>query len=176
MHPTLRLAAARGAVPPTGPGFDVVLLLHVGCVLVGLVTVVVSGISAARLAAALPGGPPDEALLRYYAPGVNWAGRALHAVPVLGFALVAQSHGAFGLGQAWVQWGLAVWVLIAGAAEGLLWPAERRIQTLLAAPGGPGAPGTDLVAVRRLCRRTAGVSVALVGAIVLGVILMVAQP
>ena len=189
--------------PPTGPGYDVVLLLHVACVLTALVTVVVSGISAARLAAVPPDGRPGDALLRYYAPGVNWAGRAIYGVPVFGFALLAMSHGAFDLGDRWVLGGLLVWVLVAVGAEGILWPTEQRIRSLLVLPGQgapppgtPGGPGTAgggavgaarpqgivtltdevLAEVRRLCRRAARSSAALVTAIVVGSVLMVVQP
>ncbi|HUZ11117.1 MAG TPA: hypothetical protein VMU76_13210 [Acidimicrobiales bacterium] len=177
LHPIARPPAAL-----TGPGYDVVLLLHLACVLIGLLTVVVSGVSAARLAAVPPGSRPGEALLRYYAPGTNWAGRAIYGVPVFGLALLAQSEGAFGLGQGWVLGGLLVWVLVAAAAEGLLWPTERRIRSLLAAPGaGPPAraatvTGTAPGEIHRLCRRATGVSAALVVALVVGSVLMVVQP
>ena len=186
--------------PPTGPGYDVVLLLHVACVLTALVTVVVSGISAARLAAVPPDGRPGDALLRYYAPGVNWAGRAIYGVPVFGFALLAMSRGAFDLGDRWVLGGLLVWALVAVGAEGILWPTEQRIRSLLVLPGqGAPPPGTPVPAgegvvgaalpqgivtltdevlaeVRRLCRRAARSSAVLVAAIVVGSVLMVVQP
>ncbi len=49
----LSFAATRTPAIPTGPAFDIVLLAHVSCVVIGLLTVVVSGTQASRLLAAL---------------------------------------------------------------------------------------------------------------------------
>ena len=76
------------------------------------------------------------AVVRYYRPGVNWVGRVLFLVPVLGVALIAMSGGQWGYADGWVSTGLAVWVVVAMVAEGVLWPAERRLQQVVAAPGG----------------------------------------
>ena len=114
---------------PQGPAFDIVLLLHVGCVVAGLATVVTSAATAARLrrllrvVRSLP-----EAVVRYFRPGVNWGGRLLYGIPIFGFALLAMSHGAYALSDGWVASGLAVFVVVVVLAEGVLWPAERRIQ------------------------------------------------
>ena len=117
---------------PTGPLFDVVLLFHVVCVVVGLVTVVVSGAEAGRCLAS-PDEPP-AGVRRYFSGGTNWAGRVLYGVPAFGVALLLLSHGAYQLSDTWVGTGLALWAIGAVAAEGLLWPAERRIALLLGAP------------------------------------------
>ena len=74
------------------------------------------------------GGPLPDALVRYYRPGVNWVGRVLFLVPVLGVALVAMSGGEWGRSDAWVTIGLAAVGGVAVAAEAVLWPAERRLQ------------------------------------------------
>jgi hypothetical protein len=173
------LGAAAGRL---GAGFDLVLILHVACVVVGLATVVVSGIVAGRLAAALPAPPPAQ-VLRYYAPGINWAGRVLIGVPVFGFILLAMSHGAYGLNDGWVTQGLVLWVVVAGMTEGLLWPAERQLQMLLRGSGPEparnpnGAPVTSAeAAIRRACRTIRWVTAGSVVLMVLATVLMVAQP
>lgn len=153
---------------PTGAAFDLVLLLHVAAVLVGLGTVAVSGAMARRLAAA-DGEAPPPAVAAYYAPGVNWAGRVLHAVPVLGVALLAMSRGAYGLSDTWVEWGIGLWVAAALGAEGVLWPAERRVQSLLSAAG-------EAQELRRECRTLIWAAAALAAVLVAAVIVMVAQP
>ena len=72
----------------TGAAFDVVLLLHVACVVVGLVTAITAAATAARLRRLLRAAAPlPEALRRYFRPGVNWAGRTIYGIPVFGFAL-----------------------------------------------------------------------------------------
>ncbi len=159
--------SAAATPVPSGPAFDLVLLAHVACAAVGLAAVVAAAVAAAALARVPPGTGPPPALHRYYRPGVNWPGRVLVGVPVFGVALLAMSHGAFGLGQGWVLAGLGLWLVATWVAEAVLWPAERRLQARVAA-GGAG-PSPDGRAVVR-----AGVAVAAV--LVLAGVLMVVQP
>jgi hypothetical protein len=162
---------------PDGPAFDVVLLLHVGCVLSGLVTTTTAAATAARLRRLVrASGPLPEPLRRYFRPGVNWAGRTAYGIPVFGFALLAMSQGAYALGDGWVLAGLALFVAFALLAEGALWPAERRLQAALATVGpaagrfeAPDSCGGDATSMAR----AAGVALVLLLA---GVVIMIAQP
>jgi hypothetical protein len=102
--------------------------------------------------------------------------------------------------------GLAIWIVIALAAEGLVWPAERRIQLLLATraasagstehrTGRPSAavgvfgngtpatmagdglePGLVDEQIRSACRTIIWLAPVLVVAMVSATVLMVAQP
>jgi hypothetical protein len=131
---------------PQGPAFDIVLLLHVGCVVAGLATVVTSAATAARLRRLLRVGRSlPEAVVRYFRPGVNWGGRLLYGIPIFGFALLAMSHGAYALSDGWVVSGLAVFVVVVVLAEGVLWPAERRIQASVSS-GSASAASSDAAA------------------------------
>jgi hypothetical protein len=161
--------------PPNGPAFDVVLLLHVACVVAGLATTLASTAIAARLRRLLAAATPlPEAVARYFRPGVNWAGRSIWGIPVFGFALLALSHGAYGLQYGWVMAGLAIFVVVAAGAEAVLWPAERRLQVLLAPVGaGAVAPGEP---VQREARVMALSSAVILVLLVAGSVLMVAQP
>jgi uncharacterized membrane protein len=160
---------------PQGPAYDVVLLLHVACVVVGLATVVASAATATRLGKVLEARAPlPDAVVRYFRPGANWAGRALYGIPVFGFALLAMSHGAFGLGDGWVTAGLAIFVLVVLLAEGALWPAERRLQASLVPYGAGGTPLEPTVR-RDLRTMTRSATAALV-LLIAGSVLMVAQP
>ena len=128
---------------PTGAAFDLVLLLHAGSAVVGLVTTVTAATTGNRLRRVLSSSVAvPEAVRRYFRPGFNWAGRVVYAVPVLGFALLAMSHGAYTLRDAWVVAGLALFAGVVLLCEGVAWPAERRLQTALAAAGNErgGAP------------------------------------
>jgi hypothetical protein len=182
---------------PQGPAFDIVLLLHVGCVVVGLATVVTSAATAARLRRLLRVGRSlPEAVVRYFRPGVNWGGRLLYGIPIFGFALLAMSHGAYALSDGWVSSGLAVFVVVVVLAEGVLWPAERRIQasvssgsatatsdtssTSESAPGDGSAaepdargPSTPVLRDTQLIVWSAAVALVL---LLVGTVLMVAQP
>ncbi|HXQ19390.1 MAG TPA: hypothetical protein VN781_07145 [Acidimicrobiales bacterium] len=166
--------ALAGGVPPghrLGPGFDLLLVAHVACVIVGLGAIAVSGVQAVRVRRVAHGTPVPPALLRYFGPGPNWVGRTLFGVPIFGFALLGASGGSFRLGDDWVVLGLVLWGVAALCAEGLLWPAERRVQRALAEPAGPAAPDW-----RRAAGRIGAVSGLLVAVLLTATVLMVAQP
>jgi hypothetical protein len=165
------LRDAQAHHTPLGAGFDLLLLAHVACVIVGLGAIVVSGIQSLRLLALPADSPVPPTLLRYFAPGVNWVGRTLYGVPVFGFALLAASGGAFGLGDEWVVLGLTLWAVAAGCADGLLWPSERRIQAALA-----GSEAAEPATLRSAARTIAAVAALLVVLLITATVLMVAQP
>jgi hypothetical protein len=160
---------------PDGPAFDVVLVLHVGCVVAGLATTVAGTASAARLRTLLRTATPlPDTLRRYFRPGVNWAGRSIYGIPIFGFVLLALSQGAYGLGDGWVVGGLALLVGVVLLAEGTLWPAERRLQVSLVAVSGGGAPAEE--SVRRDATTMVWSAVVILLLLVAGSALMVAQP
>ncbi len=152
------MAVSHGS-EPTGPAFDIVLLLHIGCVLIAIVTVVISAAQAGRLRGlglADPSrdpdlwaeSPPPAELLRYYRPGPNYAGRVIWGVPVFGFILLGLSHDYYRFGEAWILIGLAIFIVVALLGEVFLWPTERRLQrlvdvTVTEAAGAAGAAGSD---------------------------------
>jgi hypothetical protein len=176
-RPADGLALAAGAVHhrPTGAAFDVVLLLHVACVVVGIGSVVVGGLQARRLQRAGAGPVPAD-LRGYFAPGPNWAGRVLYGVPIFGFVLLGMSDGFFELADGWILYGFVLWILAIAVAEGVLWPTERRIRTAVAA-ARPDGPDDELAsAVGDECRQVVWLSAGLVVVLVLATVLMVAQP
>ena len=162
---------------PDGAAFDIVLLLHVGCAVVGLVTTAAAAATATRLRRRLRASTPlPEPLRRYFRPGVNWAGRTIYGIPVFGFALLAMSQGAYALGDGWVLAGLVLFAAVALLAEGVLWPAERRLQAAVAVAGPSPAPLPGSGSVERdatLMVRSAGVALLL---LIAGMVVMVAQP
>ncbi len=160
---------------PNGPAFDVVLIAHVLCVVVSLVTLVASAVTASRLRTVLDGGAAlPETLERYFRPGVNWAGRSLYGIPVFGFLLLALSHGAYALHDGWVLSGLCIFVVMVLLAEGVLWPAERGLQVSVV-PLRHGGVAVD-EEVRRDARAMVLSATAALVLLVLGSVLMVAQP
>jgi uncharacterized membrane protein len=162
---------------PDGVAFDIVLLLHVGCVVVGLVTTATAAATASRLRRLVASSlPPPEPLRRYFRPGVNWAGRTVYGIPVFGFALVAMSQGAYALGQGWVLGGLAIFAALAFVGEGALWPAEQRLQVALSrADNDGGGEGTE-EALERDATVLSRAAVAALALLVAGTVLMIAQP
>jgi hypothetical protein len=161
LHPSvLAVVQARHA------GYDIVLLAHVLSALVGFGAVVVAGAFAIVLSRS---GPDSEAVRRYYRPGVNWAGRVLFLVPILGVALVLMSHGQWSFSDGWIMGGLALWAVAAVGAEISLWPAERQLQQAV-------SDRVPAEAVRSRCRGV--VAMAALGFVILvtASVVMVAKP
>lgn len=157
---------------PTDAGYSVLLLVHVGAAIVGFGAMVVTGAQARRARR----GPDDAAadgVRRYFRPGVNWAARALYLVPVFGFALLADSHGAFAAGDGFVVSGLFLWLVAVLVAEMVVWPGERRIQQVVSDHWGDRNTAGDF---DRECRRVAIASVVLSGVFVLAFVIMIAKP
>lgn len=169
---TVRLVPATVRAVPQGPGYSVLLVLHVAAAFVGFGALGTTGVQAAR-ARRGPGQPGAESLRRYFRPGVNWVGRALYAVPVLGFALVADSNGAVGVGDSWVVTGLVLWLVATLVAETVVWPGERRIQVLVTERwSDPGA--SELLDSE--CRRVAVFCGLLTAVLLAAVVIMVGKP
>jgi hypothetical protein len=118
------------ASAPTGAAFDIVLLLHIVFVVVGFASLFATGTQAWR-ARRGPDTPGSDSVARYLSPGVNWPGRALYGVLVLGFVLVAMSRGSYDLKDAFVQLGLVLWIACVALAELVVWPAERVLQRVV---------------------------------------------
>jgi hypothetical protein len=159
-----------------GPAYDVVLLAHVLSALIGFGAVVVAGGYALAL---LRSGPDNGAVRRYYRPGVNWAGRILFLVPVLGVALIAQSHGHWAYSDGWIGLGLVLWAFAALVAEMALWPAERQLQTVVTDSSSPTPPPTPPVSdgeLRSLCLRVMLLAALLLVVAVTAAVVMVAKP
>jgi len=153
-----------------GAGYEVVVLAHVLSAVIGFGAVGVAGAYALVLGRR---GPTPEAVVRYYRPGVNWAGRVLFAVPVLGFVLIGMSHstqGGYAFSDGWVMVGLSLWAVAALAAEMVLWPTERGLQQLVAKGEWEDS------AHRSLTRRVAWLSGALLVIFVASMVVMVAKP
>ncbi|HEV3263925.1 MAG TPA: DUF2269 family protein [Acidimicrobiales bacterium] len=168
-HP--RSVAALVAVSVNrGAGYEVVVLAHVLSAVIGFGAVGVAGAYALVLGRR---GPNSESVTRYYRPGVNWAGRVLFVVPVLGFVLIGMSHrtpGGYGFSDGWVMVGLLLWAVAALAAEMVLWPTERGLQQLVAAGEWEDS------AHRSLTRRMAWTSGALLVIFLASMVVMVAKP
>jgi uncharacterized membrane protein len=157
---------------PEGPGYSVLLVLHVAAAVIGFGALATTGLVAARARRGPVGGGADG-VRRYFRPGVNWPGRALYGVPVLGFALAADSNDAVMVGDGWVVAGLLLWLAAAVVAEILVWPGERRIQALVTERWDDDAARPEL---ERTCLVVAAASASLAGVFVAAVVVMVAKP
>jgi hypothetical protein len=174
-------AATVASVNQNSAAYDLVLLAHVLAAAAALVAVAVAGGFAMALRGALRrGGPVPEVLVRYYRPGVNWAGRVLFAVPVLGAVLIAMSGGEWSWSDTWVSLGTAAWAAVAVVAEAVLWPHERRLQQAVASADGGGVPdggqSESGAAVEARCLRAGLVATGCAVTLVAVAVLMAAKP
>ena len=163
---------AATALAPTGALYSVLLVLHVAAAVVGFGALAMTGVQAGR-ALRGPQQPGAEGVRRYFRPGVNWAGRALYAVPVLGFALVADSARSVDVGDGFVLAGLVLWGVAAAVAEAVVWPAERRIQVVVTTRW---ADATARPALAGDCARVRAWTSLLDVVFVAAVVVMVAKP
>ena len=95
---------------------------------------------------------------------------------MFGFALLAMSQGAYALGQGWVLGGLAIFAAVALVGEGVLWPAERRLQVGLAGPATPAPARLRQSLWSTMPRPWRGPRSTALVLLVAGTVLMVAQP
>lgn len=177
-HEPYAVTVAPSIVPlPSGPAYTVVLICHVAAVLTGMATIVAGAVAAAGLVTARD-GPLRPSVRSYFSPGANWAGRVLYLVPVFGVALLAMSGGAYRLGSTWVLAGIGLWAAGMALAEGVLWPAERRVRRALAveAAGGGNGPPSVLPAAVQAARVVCVSSAAVLGILVAAMVVMVAKP
>ncbi|MGH9297733.1 MAG: hypothetical protein ACRDZP_07140 [Acidimicrobiales bacterium] len=156
------------------PLYDVLLVAHLVTAVVGFGAIGVAGLSAwSGRRSASPVG--EERLLRYFREGPDVAGRLIFLVPVLGLAMLfgGDRHE---ISSLWPWAGLAAFLVAAGLATAIAWPAERRAQKALAAAvsGGGNAERVDdfRAACLKMERAIAGIEVCFV--VALGV--MIAQP
>jgi hypothetical protein len=166
---------------PKGAVYSILLLLHVAAAVIGFGALALTGVQARR-AGRGPAGAGSDGVRRFFRPGINWAARALYAVPVFGFALISSSAGAFSTQDGFVVAGLILWALATVVAEVVVWPGERRIQMVVstgwdatdptAAEPGPDTEGR----FAQDCRRVVLACGLLSAVFVAAAVLMVAQP
>jgi len=159
----------------TGPGYDVLVGLHVLSAIVGFGAVGVSGVYAGRARSA--DDPRGDALLqRYFSPGTNWAERALLVTPVLGVVvLLAGDRPA--ASQAWPWIGLGLWGFATAVATSRCWPAERKIQVWFAQATDPEEGRQSGTAPLRDACRTVQWSASVISVCFAGaVVVMIGQP
>ncbi|MHB8437575.1 MAG: DUF2269 family protein [Acidimicrobiales bacterium] len=157
---------------PTDVVYSLLLLGHVVTAVVGFGALAVTGAQAGR-ARRGPQAPAAGAVRRYFRPGVNWAGRLVYLVPVLGFAVVAASRGSVEPSDSFVLAGLALWLVTLATAEAVVWPAERRIQQIVSGQWPDEAGGPDL---DRDCRAAQSGAIFTSVLFVAAAVLMVGRP
>lgn len=160
----------------SGPAYDLLLVSHVVVALVGFGAIAVAGLAASSSRRS-DNPASDAATLRFFKQGPDWPARTIFLVPMLGLALLFGGDRT-DLHAAWPWIGLCIWVVAAGIASGVCWPAERSAQaTLEELTAAPADELASLVAeFRASCRTmelaTGAISVCFVAAVAV----MIIQP
>lgn len=154
------------------PAYDVLLILHIASAFVGFGSLAVGGYfaSAGRRSA----DPASDArLVRFFRPGVDWPGRLIFLVPLLGLTLLLGGDHP-DIPRVWPWLGLFLWLVAAGVASGVAWPAERRAQQALGAV--LDGDGSGRAAFTAACREMERAATLLSALFVTVVVLMIVQP
>jgi hypothetical protein len=153
------------------------MLAHALCALIGFGAL---GTTGAYAQAVTKSENPytSEALQRFFRPGHNLASAMIGLVPLLGAGLLFAQHGKDAhLLYPWI--GLVLWIAAAGIATGLIWPAEHKLQLLLASRRAisPHAPSVvergELAVLARQCLLGATLTTA---CFLAAFVVMIAQP
>lgn len=163
----------------TGPAsnlYRVVLAAHILLSIGGFGAVLLNGVYAAQ-AKRRPG--PGARAISEANYAVSTIGEALIlTVPVSGVALVWSSAGAWSFSDLWIWASLSLFVVAFAISRGVLMPAHRRINRLLAElDEDPTAdPTPRLAEIHRIGKTSAGAGGALNVLLVVIVVLMIWKP
>jgi hypothetical protein len=158
-------------------GYVSLIIAHALCALIGFGALAATG---AYAQAVRNSRDPfsSETLRRYFRPGHNVASATIVAVPILGGCLLLAQHGEdVHLAYPWI--GLACWGVAATVAATVIWPAERKLQGMLAIsqqePAEPASEQSLGVLDSAASRCLTGASVTTV-CFVVAVVVMLLQP
>jgi hypothetical protein len=161
--------------------YDVVLVLHILCAIVGFGAVYLNGVYGAEIRKRRG----SDAIAIYDANfRVSKIGEYLiYGVFISGFALVGMSDSVVEFSQTWVWLSIALFVIALGLSHGVLLPAERRMGVLLRetasagrTPAGAAGPPPQAAEMARLGKRIGVTGVTLNLFVVVILVLMVWRP
>ncbi len=120
-------------------GYDVLLLLHIGFVLVGLAPLFVHPVLA-RQVAGLDGDGVRSVLDRMTRTGRLVYTPALVVGGFMGFGVAGLSDETFKVSQPWLMTAVWVWIAMMGVHHGMMIPAEKALAR---------GPAADVVKIAR---------------------------
>jgi uncharacterized membrane protein len=171
--------AGSRVAPPPSPGvlaatggshglFDVLVVLHVICAVVGFGSLALSGVYG--FTSRHPAGPEAVEEARRYFRSPGRLELAVLAVPVFGVAALGVQPGGGGLGQLWALLALGIWLTVTIVLIGVIRPAEARLRAVLV------APSPDEVAMATAAGRLGWASVVTDLGFFVALMLMILQP
>lgn len=107
--------------------YKFILLLHILAVVVGIGSQMLNGLYAAK---AKKLGAAAGGTMQVNLEVSHFAEYFIYAIPVLGFALLGMSDGAFEVGQTWIWLSLVLYVLALGISHGVMFPSAKKMQAI----------------------------------------------
>ena len=123
-------------------GYNIFVLLHLVCVIVGYGAVAVDSLATTQQRR-FAGAEAHAVAQAGYGTSAKLATRFLYGVPVFGIVAVALSKGDVSMGEGWVSAGLALWVVSLSVLHAVVIPARRRSLMLLGELAGLRAGGDE---------------------------------
>ncbi|MEX0664001.1 MAG: DUF2269 family protein [Acidimicrobiia bacterium] len=160
--------------------YDIVLVLHILCAIIGFGGVALAGIYDQQSRAR--GGSEGFAIFQANLLVTRVASYFIYAVFLLGILLVLLSDDVIGFGDTWIWLAIVIFVAAVGAVHALLFPRLKRVEGLLAGllsavpPAGAGGPPPQGAELARVGRQVGIISTALNLATLVILILMVTKP
>ena len=163
-----------------GTGFNILVMLHILCVVGGFGAVAYNGLYASLAQRRPAGGTSAVIEVNKLVSGL--AEMLIYAALLFGIGAVsaAGKHSDIKFGDAWVAAAFAVYLVDVGILHGLIRPAQRRYSDVvkrLESPVGPGQDRDTDVATLKTLEKRVGFGWGLFNVLVIGAIyLMVFQP
>jgi uncharacterized membrane protein len=123
--------------------YKLLLVLHIVLVIVGFGGVVLNGVYGAQ--AQKRGGSEGLAITEAnYFVSTKISEICIYLVPLVGFALIGASDGAWTFSQTWVWLSLVLYVIALGITHSMILPSAKRLivlqKELVGAPAAAGPP------------------------------------
>jgi uncharacterized membrane protein len=158
--------------------YNVLLVLHILCAIVGLGSVMLNGLYASQ--AMKRPGPAGRAVSEANFAVSSIGEYFIYAIPVLGILLVLASHDAWKFSQTWIWLSLTLYVIAIGISHSILIPGHKKINALMAemeqGPPPAGGPPPQAVELQAIGKRMAAAGATLNVFVAAFLILMVWKP
>jgi len=158
--------------------YKFLLVVHILSAIVGLGAVMLNGLYAAQ--GQKRPGPPGRAISEANFAVSSIAEKVIYTIPVWGILLVVSSDKAWKFSDTFVWVALLLFVIAMGISHGVLIPAHKKTNTLLAemeqGPPPAGGPPPQVAQIQDLGKKQAAAGMTLNLFVVVFLLLMVWHP
>jgi uncharacterized membrane protein len=139
--------------------YKFVLLCHIVAVVVGIGTMMLNGVYAAKAKKA--GGAAAGAIMQANFDVTMVAEKIIYTIPVFGILLVVLSDKVFEFSQAWIGISIVLYIIGLGIAHGVMIPSSKRMFALGATMGSGQGGAAEVAEAEAVQRKLAAGGMAL---------------